>query len=64
MEGCFMFQWEVGGVGGVFQMGGFIFKWGVPHGGSIGFGVGVSKNHNIGGGMPPPTLGNPDFISH
>ena len=28
MEGCFAFQW--GGGGGVaFQMGGFIFKWGV-----------------------------------
>ena len=34
MEGCFTFQWR-GGVGGVFQMGGFIFKGGAgaAHGG-------------------------------
>ena len=40
MEGCFTLQW----VGFVFQMmGGFIFKWGAPHGG-IGFdGVGFRK---------------------
>ena len=34
MEGCFTFQW--GGVF-VFQMGGFIFKWGVHPMAGIGF---------------------------
>ena len=30
MEGCFMFEWGKGlFLGG---LGGFIFKWGVPHG--------------------------------
>ena len=46
MEGCFMFQWGWGwgGWGGVFQLGGFIFKWGVqPMGRDIGFDGEVSK---------------------
>ena len=38
MEGCFMFQWGGGGV--VFQMGGFIFKWGsAPWGATVLLGV-------------------------
>ena len=50
MEGYFMFQW-----------GGFIFTWGVPHGG-IGFHRGGGLKKIIGWGAPPhnpPTMGNP-----
>ena len=56
MEGCFTFQW--GGVF-VFQMGGFIFKWGVHPMAGIGFdgGGGIEKNRRMGGGTP--TMGNP-----
>ena len=57
MEGCFTFQW---GGGGVFQMGGFIFKWGgdAPHGGASVLMGGVEKNRRR--GVTPPlweTLG-------
>ena len=34
MERCFIFQWQGWGV--VFQMGGFIFKWGMHPMGGIG----------------------------
>ena len=62
LEGCFMFQWR--GVGGVFQMGGFIFKWGGLPIRGINFGGGggrvFEKNHKMGAlHAPPPTMGNP-----
>ena len=49
MEGCFTFQWGVGGVGVVFQMGEASLLnrggggWGVPHRGGIGFFIGGLK---------------------
>ena len=50
----------MGGEGGVFQMGGFIFKWGgdAPHGGASVLMGGVEKNRRR-GGTPPlwETLG-------
>ena len=53
------------GGGGVFQMGGFIFKWeGVPHGGAlvlVGEGGGLNKIVRWRGCSPQisPTMGNP-----
>ena len=49
----------------VFQLGGFIFKWGHPiEGISFDGGRGCRKNHRMGGfggGSPcPPTMGNPE----
>ena len=52
MEGCFMFQWGGGGL--FFEMEGFIFRWGAPHGEGIGSGGDVfKKNCKMGGGAPP-----------
>ena len=53
MEGCFTFPWERGRF--VFQMGGFIFKWGASVL-MLGF---VEKNHSMGGVPPPPDDGKP-----
>ena len=52
------------GGGGVFQMGGFIFKWGGLPIRGINFGGGggrvFEKNHKMGAlHAPPPTMGNP-----
>ena len=47
------------GGGGVFQMGGFIFKWGCPMG-DISFGGGFSKKIvRWGNPHAPSTMGNP-----
>ena len=55
MEGCSTFQW--GGVF-VFQIGGFIFKWGVHPMAGIGFdGGGGEKNLRMWGGTL--TMANP-----
>ena len=53
MEGCLTFQW---GGGGVFQMGGFIFKWGVRPMGGIGFDGGDCVAT-----MLPPHYGKPCY---
>ena len=51
-------MFQLGGGGGLFfRWGGFIFKWGVPHGGGIGVGRGFLKKNRK---MPPPFMGNPD----
>ena len=62
-----MLHISVEGGRGVFQMGGFIFKWGggAPWGG-INFDMGgFEKNCRMGGRAPPPpcpplTMGNPE----
>ena len=51
MEGCFTFQW--GGVF-VFQMGGFIFKWGVHPMAGIGFDGRGGLKKIVGWGVAPP----------
>ena len=68
MEGCFMFQWGGrggGGMGVVFQMGGFIFKGGTPWGG-IGFGGGGGFKKIIRWGLGRGQMCNPttdSFVS-
>ena len=51
-------------MGGGLQMGGFIFKWGVPHRGEIilmSKGGGGSKKI-VGSGCPPPHYGKPRIM--